>query len=555
MSKTILNISLRDLRGAKLSIEPFATPGRIRLIRCSLLVDNGNLVLEEFTDFPSVTYSAISYVWKGNTPDPATQHRGEVLGHFTVKGAEDGDPISIDVLRDACLAVQCFNIDYIWLDRVCIMQKNQDDKAWQITQMFNLYQQAEFTIILPGGIHHLVPLNEETSWVHRGWTLQEALAPDVAYVLHLWEWEHGAVGDQDDEDTKGDIQVVVPGRCAFTDLANLVEACTLGNLRWAPKALCEDEGEWRTEPTRILGHGTSNLHAFLDALRVAGSPRSIFRDYAIWKAALTRTSSRPVDMVFSIMGLFDVTLDPRAFKKDDRIGTTIALAREILRKGGSASWIGISTRAPPCRHLSTFPEFPETSVGGKALIRTTGKIIDAANIVDDDTYMAATGVFETFESSQVGDVEGDGFPYITGEMDETGYLTFRRAACTLTPTNTADVKDCVDCQRTTEALESRHLSAQAVDGTRWFFHEGADLEVSKFQKFFAVALGPFATVSLSDEHDEHFKFMLVQEHAPERFHIVSFFVLPNWDKNWSQKVLIWKETRLSVGGPDRRGIF
>ncbi len=59
--------------------------------------------------------------------------------------------------------------------------------------------------------------------------------------------------------------------------------------------------------------------------------------YAIWKSALMQTSSRPVDMVFSIMGLFGVTLDPICFTKDDRLSATIALARAILEKGGRAT--------------------------------------------------------------------------------------------------------------------------------------------------------------------------------------------------------------------------
>ena len=77
-----------------------------------------------------------------------------------------------------------------------------------------------------------------------------------------------------------------------------------------------------------------------------------------------RTSSRPVDMVFSIMGLFGVILDPNMFEAENRIGATVALAKEILRKGGRASWLGMSFRLPPCSMLYTSPVFAETSVSG-----------------------------------------------------------------------------------------------------------------------------------------------------------------------------------------------
>ena len=47
-----------------------------------------------------------------------------------------------------------------------------------------------------------------------------------------------------------------------------------------------------------------------------------------------RTSSHPVDMVFSIMGMFEVTLDTHAFGRDDRLGATIALAQKTPSRGG-----------------------------------------------------------------------------------------------------------------------------------------------------------------------------------------------------------------------------
>ncbi|KZP24785.1 hypothetical protein FIBSPDRAFT_950825 [Athelia psychrophila] len=101
------------------------------------------------------------------------------------------------------------------------------------------------------------------------------------------------------------------------------------------------------------------------------------REQAIWRSAVLRTSSRPVDMVFSITGLFGVALNPREFHKDDRVGATTALAQAILRKGGSAA-----LSFPPCRQLSSFPEFPQTSVGGSAQIKTDIWLTDVEALLD-----------------------------------------------------------------------------------------------------------------------------------------------------------------------------
>src|SRR5277367_1567730 len=60
---------------------------------------------------------------------------------------------------------------YLWLDRLCIMQTSKQDKRWQIVHTFNLYRHCTQCLVLPGGIQRLVPLDEETSWVHRAWTL------------------------------------------------------------------------------------------------------------------------------------------------------------------------------------------------------------------------------------------------------------------------------------------------------------------------------------------------------------------------------------------------
>lgn len=179
----ILDIPLEPLNESVLNLAPIATPCRYRLIDCERLTAHGRLHIVEFSAFPTVAYSAISYVWRGN---PFDSTKDEDFGNFGVKGAEDGDPIGINVLRHVCVASLLQNAKYVWLDRLCIMQTSREDKGWQISRMFQIYKSCKLCIILPGGIRGLTHLDEGTTWLHRGWTLQEVMAPPSAFVLFAW---------------------------------------------------------------------------------------------------------------------------------------------------------------------------------------------------------------------------------------------------------------------------------------------------------------------------------------------------------------------------------
>jgi hypothetical protein len=111
-----------------------------------------------------VSYSAISYVWKGVGGD----HRSAT---FAVAGAEDGDPISLDVLHTLCMAARKGGADHIWLDRICIAQKSGEDKAWQIQHMAAIFKIACRVWWFQAGSENW------SNWINRSWTLQEALLP------------------------------------------------------------------------------------------------------------------------------------------------------------------------------------------------------------------------------------------------------------------------------------------------------------------------------------------------------------------------------------------
>jgi hypothetical protein len=140
---------------------------------------------------------------------------------------------------------------------------------------------------------------------------------------------------------------------------------------------------------------------------------------AIWRSALMRSFSRPVDMVFSIMGLLGVTLEPSSFAKTDRHRATIELARALLAKGEPARWLAISLSLDPNPHMSTMPVMPETSVEGKAYVKTPSGRKEVVSLVGSSRWWLK------------------GPP--KGSMDEKGYFKFSAKAAPVFETKQGEV--------------------------------------------------------------------------------------------------------------------
>lgn len=400
----------------------------------------------------TVPYAAVSYVWRGNGPSP--DFPGTV---FSVRGAEEADPIGVVVLREACVASLARGATHVWLDRLCIMQTNKQDKKWQIQRMYEMYRSCRVCIVIPGGLQRLVRLDEDTQWIHRGWTLQEAVAPPEVVVLFSWK-----LGDRTARagDTEGAIQEVTPSKSATAPLSLIVNASTTGTLSithnaktlpveiklFSPHASDETYSDfpfWR--PTRQIM--SPNVGAL--ARIMSSELGQDMKDYSIWQSALMRTSSRPVDMVFSIMGLFGVTLDTTQFGENDRVQATITLARAMLEKGGRATWLAAAFKIPPAQQISTFPRFPQTSVSGRAYVQIGEAQTEVSSLMENEYPIAAALV-----------------PIPQGTMDTDGYLRFTAKAVRLNPppADTSLPPPSSDIAKPT--------TLTAVDGSTWSISDG-----------------------------------------------------------------------------------
>lgn len=164
--KCILEIPLQQLSKAPVSWSDVAHK-RFRFIDARALAAGKSLRVVEFDALPRERYVALSYVWRGvfreGVEPPA-------LGTMFIEGAVGADPISIDVLVTVSKCVETLDCELLWIDGVCIIQDNPEDKGWQIQNMFDIYKHCKECLVLPGGLSRLVGLDEPTSWIHRAWS-------------------------------------------------------------------------------------------------------------------------------------------------------------------------------------------------------------------------------------------------------------------------------------------------------------------------------------------------------------------------------------------------
>jgi hypothetical protein len=353
----ILDVSLNTNIRQRVDISKVATPQRFRFIDCKAFRDERALRVFESSEL-NFSYAAISYVWKGNPLNQTFRDAPSLV----VAGAEDGDPINLDVLRIACVAAIKSNANYLWLDRICIMQLSQEDNSWQIRRMAHVYKKCGTCFILPGGLGRLVRLDEETAWINRSWTLQEALVPAATKCLFHWRKKSGKWAGV----TTGIIECVEDNCAAMTSLPDLVQASLATYLTFNGEHIA----------VKIFGATRAPVMALNGAMNLRERDG---REVAIWRCALMRASKRELDVVFSIMGLFGVTLDPSKYQGGDRNQAIVDLTKSIMENGGKANWIGASLQLPVPSRLCTLPTLPEANIQGSAFIRTAeGRSVESS---------------------------------------------------------------------------------------------------------------------------------------------------------------------------------
>ncbi|KAF3770869.1 HET-domain-containing protein, partial [Cryphonectria parasitica EP155] len=130
---------------------PWQSPTEERRVQASWLIDVRKACLVRPRG--GETYVALSYVW-GTEPFYTSLKENITLnqrpGAF-VKGNPDIKPAISPTVLDAMKIVQLLDERYIWVDALCIVQDDWDQKEAEINNMADIYSDATLTIVAAQG--------------------------------------------------------------------------------------------------------------------------------------------------------------------------------------------------------------------------------------------------------------------------------------------------------------------------------------------------------------------------------------------------------------------
>jgi hypothetical protein len=112
-----------------------------RVIEIQRLGDLWNLYVRDTNLCRWEPYAALSYCWGGDQPiKAATKTITNLMQsiEFTALPA---------TLRDAVVATDALGLRYLWIDALCIIQDDNDNKAIEIASMPLIYSRATITIV------------------------------------------------------------------------------------------------------------------------------------------------------------------------------------------------------------------------------------------------------------------------------------------------------------------------------------------------------------------------------------------------------------------------
>lgn len=232
--------------------------------------------LREFFEVDTPEYAILSHRWSGSE----VSFKGFRKGRYDPKGA------GYQKIIGACTFAQSRGQEWIWIDSCCIDKRSSAELSEAINLMWNWYKAAKqcyaYLVDVTCGVDRRVEMLEQfrnSDWFKRGWTLQELLAPDICLFCNS-DWQ------------------TIGGKI---DLINDIADITGISKRYL-------------ETPPLARHGNV-------AVKMSWASR--------------RETTRPEDIAYSLLGLFDVNM-PLLYG-EGRAKAFIRLQLEIIRKSPDES--------------------------------------------------------------------------------------------------------------------------------------------------------------------------------------------------------------------------
>ncbi|KAF5717828.1 heterokaryon incompatibility protein [Fusarium globosum] len=257
-------------------------------------------------------YIAISHVWSHGAEVDAMLKKMTMTQKLNIqidnaKPTPHVETISWLGLKQAAHAAYKLGATYFWLDFLCLDQVDQSDKEkeLQICIMGDVYKHAKAVVIMIGGVGAAQSAQGPTSWCDRAWTLQEAILNSNTHVLVKWPSKYlkvpkgsSARRTWDFTPTFGPGSSKTEDICLvkIRDLLDIADSYPLKPL--IPRVVVFD------------GKASKSSDVPRRALRACLSPIKPIKYAGVWRSMYMRTSSVPADMVYSIMTIFGIRIDP-----------------------------------------------------------------------------------------------------------------------------------------------------------------------------------------------------------------------------------------------------
>ncbi|KAG1866493.1 hypothetical protein DFJ58DRAFT_138311 [Suillus subalutaceus] len=278
--------------------------------------------------------------------DMAFVERNEVREHFRTSYIKRLEPTYEEIkagtaacpgyekLKKFCAKAEEYNMEFAWSDTCCINKSSSTELDESIRSMFRWYGNSAICIIHLAQSKTIEDIMED-EWTERGWTLQELLAP--ARIKFFNKYWVPMTDDRNDKDDKDDINEFLFSRPLLSSLR-------------------------RREPAEILETLERATGIPYDDLRRKFCPSPSEVDKRMTWAARRKTT-RVEDVAYSLMGMFDVSLQI-AYGGGDRAFCRLI---EVIMQAGDPSvlnWKGDAAR----HHTShAIPKSPQSFIAYQSL--------------------------------------------------------------------------------------------------------------------------------------------------------------------------------------------
>jgi len=370
------------------------TSGALRLLSVDTLLrgDHSSIDIYEWSNidwhYPTPQlpeYAAISHVWEQS--EEVTEICKRVNEPLHINVGDRIHTISWYGLRQAATAAKFLHCRYFWLDFLCINQLSNEDKKIQIKNMGHIYENASSVLVMFGGVGAAASIDKYSSWINRAWTLQEATLCKQTYGLINWTMGKSFAVDglsQANFDMLDGNMAIVP----LPSLLQIRMRRPIGQgatyTRNAADGVITYDGRLSLACTvDCLGNDDEAANA-LGVVTFSTQPHMKYS--GAWRSMWLRTSTKPQDMVFSMMHIINVSIEVDYSRTRDDL-----LFELVAKSQNHPAWLIIGNNLPVNPRSGLIPQWPVFDANSIPVYLIDGKSYSASSLVDGNR---GYGVFD-----------------------------------------------------------------------------------------------------------------------------------------------------------------